>query len=245
MSYVEQLSNLLECDSEQEWRQTVFDMGKGLGFEQTLLAIFPDKKAPVEASFAFLHSNYSSDWRNKYDAENLGYVDPTVTHCTTKTTPLIWSPELFSSRRQKEMYEEACGYNLKSGVTLPIHGPNGEFGLLCFVSDNRSGKEFLRHTDHKMPELSYLRDFIFESSVKFRTPLSKSREELLPELTRCELECLKWSAAGKSSWEIATILHCSEPTVNFHIGNVRRKLNVSTRREAVVKAIRLGIIYPT
>lgn len=244
MTYFEKFSALLESDSEESWRKQVFALGSDLGFEQSLIAIFPDKETPIEASFAFLHSNYSSRWRSKYDAENLGYVDPTVTHCTTKTTPLIWSPKLFSSRRQKEMYEEACAYNLRTGVTLPIHGASGEFGLLCLVSDTKSSKNFLHHTMNSLPAISLLRDFIFESSAQFRRQPVMHIEYPIPELTRCELECLKWCADGKSSWEIANILHCAEPTVNFHVSNIRRKLNVTTRRQAVVKAIRLGMIYP-
>lgn len=31
------------------------------------------------------------------------------------------------------MHEEACGYGVKSGVTLPIHGTKGELGIVCFV----------------------------------------------------------------------------------------------------------------
>jgi LuxR family quorum-sensing transcriptional regulator LasR len=243
MNHFEKLSGLLECRTEQAWRDTVFKLGNDLGFDQTLLAIFPDRDAPIEATHAFLHSNYSARWRSKYDDEALGYVDPTVTHCLTKTTPLVWSPELFSTQRQQEMYEEACSYNLRSGLTLPIHGPNGEVGILCFVSDNKADKEFKRHAFEKLPEVTLLRDFIFESSTQFRRQSVIPQIER-PELTRCELECLKWSAVGKTSWETAKILTCTEATVNFHFSNIRRKMNVTSRRQAVVKAIRLGLISP-
>lgn len=242
MSYLERFSELLQCETQESWREKVFALGKSLGFERNLLAIFPNRNAPIEADFAFLQSNYDTQWRSKYDAENLGYVDPTVTHCVTRTTPLIWSPELFASHRQKEMYEEACAYNLRSGITLPMHGPNGEFGLVCFVSDHHAGKDFIKHAAHTMPEVSSLRDFIFESSARFRHPKPVVRE--LPKLTRREEECLKWSARGKSSHEISIILNCSEPTVNFHFGNIRSKLNVTNRRHAIVKAIQLGIVDP-
>jgi LuxR family quorum-sensing transcriptional regulator LasR len=129
-------------------------------------------------------------------------------------------------------------------VTLPSHGPCGEFGLLCLVSDTKSSKNFLQHTKNALPAISLLRDFIFESSAQFRRHPVAHIEYPIPELTPCELECLKWCADGKSSWEIANILHCAEATVNFHVSNIRRKLNVTTRRQAVVKAIRLGMIYP-
>jgi DNA-binding NarL/FixJ family response regulator len=59
-----------------------------------------------------------------------------------------------------------------------------------------------------------------------------------------ELECLTWSARGKTSPEIATILNLSKRTVNFHIENACRKLNVSTRTEAVVKATSGRLIDP-
>jgi DNA-binding NarL/FixJ family response regulator len=59
-----------------------------------------------------------------------------------------------------------------------------------------------------------------------------------------ELECLTWSARGKTSPEIAAILSLSKRTVNFHIENACRKLNVSTRTEAVVKAASGRLIDP-
>jgi DNA-binding NarL/FixJ family response regulator len=59
-----------------------------------------------------------------------------------------------------------------------------------------------------------------------------------------ETECLTWSARGKTSPEIATILGLSKRTVNFHIENACRKLNVSTRTEAVVKAAAGRLINP-
>jgi DNA-binding NarL/FixJ family response regulator len=59
-----------------------------------------------------------------------------------------------------------------------------------------------------------------------------------------ELECLTWSARGKTSPDIAVILTLSKRTVNFHIENACRKLNVSTRTEAVVKAISGRLIDP-
>lgn len=61
-------------------------------------------------------------------------------------------------------------------------------------------------------------------------------------LTARELECLQWSAIGKSSWEISTILRISESAVNFHMANIRSKFDVSSRRQAVVQAIRFGLI---
>jgi DNA-binding NarL/FixJ family response regulator len=63
-------------------------------------------------------------------------------------------------------------------------------------------------------------------------------------LNEREIECLTWSARGKTSPEIAQIVSLSKRTVNFHIENACRKLNVATRTEAVVKATSARIIDP-
>jgi DNA-binding CsgD family transcriptional regulator len=57
-----------------------------------------------------------------------------------------------------------------------------------------------------------------------------------------ESQVLRWVAAGKSDWEIGMILRISEKTVNFHVQNAKRKLGVGTRIQAVVAAMREGLI---
>lgn len=61
-------------------------------------------------------------------------------------------------------------------------------------------------------------------------------------LSTRELDCLRWAAQGKTSWETAVILGLAERTVNFHIGNACAKLGVGNRRAAVVTALRLGLL---
>jgi DNA-binding CsgD family transcriptional regulator len=52
-----------------------------------------------------------------------------------------------------------------------------------------------------------------------------------------ELDCLKWTASGKTAWEASVILGISERTVRFHLNAAREKLNCSTTTQAVAKAI--------
>ena len=61
-------------------------------------------------------------------------------------------------------------------------------------------------------------------------------------VTARESEILGWVAAGKSDWAIGQILSISGKTVNFHVENAKRKLGVGTRLQAVVAALRAGII---
>jgi DNA-binding response OmpR family regulator len=64
------------------------------------------------------------------------------------------------------------------------------------------------------------------------------------DLNGREVESLTWSARGKTSTEIAVILGLSKRTIDFHIENACRKLNVATRIEAAVKAASGRLIEP-
>ncbi len=235
-----QLMALLKSDTESSWSSALFSLARDQGFDSVLYGAVGSKHVKLET--AFLHSNYSSTWRAHYDAEKLHYVDPTVTHCMSSALPIVWEPDTFHAPNQRELYEEACAYGIRSGITFPIHGPNGEFGVVSFASDALPNGQFDSMIGQLMPALSLIRDYAFESSLRFVGP--KPGAEPAPRLTRRELEVLNWVMVGKSSWEISKIVLCSEATVNFHIGNIRTKFNVNTRQQALVKAISMGIISP-
>lgn len=238
MESMEKFAPLLKCGTEAEWFDMLLKFGIEYGYEKTLLALVPDRYSLHEG--AFVRSNYPAQWRKTYDSAKLFNIDPVVIHCIKHSTPLIWEPGLFSGKLQKAMYEEACGYGIRAGVTLPFHGARGELGILCFVNDSPPDTRYRNEALHKLPLLSLLRDFAFDAAHEYAQ--AHARAEPIPAVTRRELECLKWYASGMNSWEISLILHCSQRTVNFHLGNARRKFGATSSRQAVVKAIRMGVI---
>lgn len=68
------------------------------------------------------------------------------------------------------------------------------------------------------------------------------RDDVVGKLSERELSVLTWLKFGKTSWEVAKILNITENTVNFHIKNIKRKLNATNRQHAVAIAIAKGII---
>ncbi len=63
-------------------------------------------------------------------------------------------------------------------------------------------------------------------------------------LTARERECLLWLSRGLRNDDIAEKLSLSRSTVEFHLVNVRRKLNASTREQALAIAVQGGLITP-
>jgi len=65
---------------------------------------------------------------------------------------------------------------------------------------------------------------------------------VLPAISRRELECLRLTAQGLTSEEIAEALKLSAHTANQHLAAAAGKLDAVNRMQAVAKALRLGLI---
>jgi DNA-binding NarL/FixJ family response regulator len=65
---------------------------------------------------------------------------------------------------------------------------------------------------------------------------------LAPPLTERELEVIKALAQGMSDRQIAHSLGISEKTVRNHTSNIYRKLHIFDRTQAVIYAVREGVI---
>ncbi|HEY4688136.1 MAG TPA: response regulator transcription factor [Anaerolineae bacterium] len=72
------------------------------------------------------------------------------------------------------------------------------------------------------------------------------REVRVPEspeaLTERETEVLRLLARGRSNKEIAQLLILSEKTVKTHVSNILSKLNVPSRTQAALYAVRIGLV---
>ena len=64
----------------------------------------------------------------------------------------------------------------------------------------------------------------------------------IPELSNRELEVLNLMARGKNNQEISAELSISESTVKFHTKNIMSKLRANDRSQAIITALKRGVI---
>jgi DNA-binding CsgD family transcriptional regulator len=64
-----------------------------------------------------------------------------------------------------------------------------------------------------------------------------------PRLTQREREVLRWTAEGKTAFEIGIIVGLTERTVNFHIRHVLAKFEATNKTQAAVKATVMGLLF--
>ena len=80
---------------------------------------------------------------------------------------------------------------------------------------------------------------------QFQELSSRSESEVISPLTPREIEILQYIAKGYLNKQIAAELGISEQTIKNHVTSILRKLNANARTEAVVVAIRQGLIKIT
>lgn len=73
-------------------------------------------------------------------------------------------------------------------------------------------------------------------------PKSRANAVEKPSLTEREIECLKWSAEGKTYEDIGMLLGISARTVRFFLENARHKLGSVNTTHAVAAAMLRGLI---
>lgn len=126
------------------------------------------------------------------------------------------------------------GRAIEAGASAALHKSVDIQELLAVIRKVASGSTVLAadETSRRLRALAAARDQAWHARV------------LDESITAREREVLQLLADGLDNRAIATRLGISPQTVRTHIGNLLAKLAVSSRLEAVVKAVRLGLVEP-
>jgi DNA-binding CsgD family transcriptional regulator len=115
----------------------------------------------------------------------------------------------------------------------------GRRSVLSFnAHDAKGGTTWVPHLDEMRAGLINLAHAVHHVALD---EIYADREPL-PQLSPREIECLKWTAAGKAHTDIAIILDLSEHTIRGYLKDARIKLDCVTLAQAVSKAASLGLI---
>ena len=229
------IDELAGIQSEQDLFRELVARANELEFEYVAYGLRPP--LPITKSNTVLLTNYPSAWQQKYAQSNYIQVDPTVKHAMKSQMPMVWSDEVFEST--PDFWEEAQSHQIRVGWAQATLDGQGFRGMLV-VSRGRDALS-APELDAKTPHLAWLTQVAHQLMATLLKP--RFVQGVNENLSSREIEILRWTADGKTSSEIADIIHISERTVNFHVNNAIVKLNVANKTAATVKAAILGLLY--
>ncbi|PWB35443.1 LuxR family transcriptional regulator [Pseudomonas sp. SDI] len=226
----EVLQELIEERNQQRAFDLALTLTRQLGMGYLAFGTL-SRQATLNPQLVLL-SNYPPAWAKSYEQNHYVDADPVLQHCRSSTLPLLWEDEVFNST--PALWKEAQENGLRYGWSVAAHDARGNASILSVARSTRkiSRQEFYDKAARTMWLCNHLHSLMTEHL--HRPPTL--------ELSKREIEVLKWSAEGKTADDIACILTLSKSTVNFHIRSCIAKTETSNKTAAAVAAARFGLL---
>ncbi len=183
-----------------------------------------------------------SQWKAWYRSHVGHRVDPRIMLTHDRSIPLSWHHAAPADDPVAHAFEaEATANGIACGVAMSLQQPHGERAIVAW--DCQAGQpDALRRARlrRELADLALIGCLLHEGIVRERWQAVTT--SIPATLTRREGECLTFAARGLTSADIAVKCGIAERTVNFHIGNIVRKLGALNRGEAIARGVALDLV---
>ncbi len=217
----------------------LLQIASSYGLSSLFAGWVPSLKTPIaqpEVAANILHDHAPGEWSKRYVEQNYIHHDPIVERLQQDTMPFTWQDAYGScpSRTDAELIDgEASSFGLRTGYVVPVPLLGGLTLAFSF------GGAAMEAEPGALSTLAFVTNVAAGHLVNLaRCRSHRDGRDLTPR----EVDCLSWSAEGKTAGEIGTILGVSPCTVVKHLTAAREKLDAINKSQAVAKAIRLKII---
>lgn len=231
-------ASVLQAGSRDDFRQEVVRFAQVLGFS-TVSAVVVVDGAAGRSDFVAIDNAPNGYAQAINDVASMRR-DPVMQHCRRQTVPIVWDQATYTSQGLGELWEEQARFGYRTGVCLAMHLPEGRHFVLGVDRDQPLPTDQIELT-RLVADLQLFAVFAHDVALRVMSPITAPVDR--PSLTARELEALRWTMEGKTAWEVGAILGISERTAVLHVNNAMHKLRCSSKHQAVLKALRLGLIH--
>lgn len=230
-------SEVLKVRNRDEFQGQVVAFTRRLGFETFSATVVIDHMLG-EAEFITV-DNTPRDYKDSFRSRQNGRRDPVMQHCKRQSVPIIWDQSTYVSRGLGEKWEEQARFGISNGVALALHMPEGRHFFIGVERDQPVPTDPGELT-RVVADLQLFAVHAQDAALRILVP--SSIDPSLPSLTPRELEALRWTMEGKTAWEVGDVLGIAERTAVLHVSNATHKLGCVNKHQAVLKALRLGLL---
>jgi DNA-binding CsgD family transcriptional regulator len=230
--------SVLEARNKGEFESVVIRFAKALGFDTVSATVVVDRLG-ADAEFVTVH-NTPLAYLQTFEDISIGKRDPIAQHCKRNTVPIIWSQQTYLKHGVIEQWEHQAYYGYRNGIAMALHLPDGKHFVIGVDRD----QDLPARPEELTRIVADLQLFaVHAQDTALRVLVSEASRPEFPALSPRELESLRWTMDGLTSKEIAQRLHIGERTVLYYVNNAMQKLGCNSRHQAVLKALRLGLIH--
>ena len=230
-------TSVLGSRTREELQQQIVGFTRKLGFETVSATVVIDHLLG-EAEFITV-DNTPGAYKESFANRENWRRDPVMQHCKRNSMPIIWSQKTYAEQGLGEKWEEQARFGYRHGIAMALHMPEGRHFFLGVDRDQPVPADPVSMTQARgrSPALRGAR-----TGRRPADPDAGDECAGAPSLTPRELETLRWTMEGKTAWEVGSLLGISERTAALHVNNATHKLGCVNKHQAVLKALRLGLI---
>jgi DNA-binding CsgD family transcriptional regulator len=230
-------TSVLQSRNRDEFQNEVVSFTRRLGFE-TVAAMVVIDHLLGEPEFITV-DNTPRAYLDLFKDHGNMRRDPVMQHCRKYSMPIIWDQDTYAREGQGEKWEEQARFGYRHGIAMALHLPEGRHFVLGVDRDQPLPPDPAEVT-RLVADLQLFAVHAQDAAQRILTPAASAPGA--PSLTPRELEALRWTMEGKTAWEVGNVLGISERTAALHVNNATHKLGCVNKHQAVLKALRLGLI---
>jgi DNA-binding CsgD family transcriptional regulator len=230
-------TSVLQAKNREELLAEVVGFTHRLGFETVAAGAVIDHFRG-ETEFIAV-DNTPVAYQETFEDLETARTDPVMQHCKRASVPIIWDQGTYTCIGQGAKWENQARFGYRTGIALALHLPEGKHFYIGVDRDQAlpsSSAEITR----MVADLQLFAVHAQDVALRLLVPAAPQPD--FPSLTPRELESLRWTMEGKTAWEVGNILGISERTAVLHVNNATHKLGCINKHQAVLKALRLGLI---
>jgi DNA-binding CsgD family transcriptional regulator len=229
---------VLQARNREEFRGEVVRFTRNLGFDTVSAVTIVDRGLGLSEMITV--DNTPSGYADTTYVDAAGCRrDPVLRHCKRQAVPIVWDQDTYVESGAGDLWEQQARFGYRTGIAMALHLPEGKHFLLGVDRDQALPQD-ADELQRIVADLQLFAVHAQDAAIRLMLPAEMQPER--PALTPRELECLRWTMAGKTAWEVGAVLGISERTAVLHINNAMHKLACVNKHQAVLKALRLGLI---
>lgn len=229
----EERANL--CAGADDLRLLLEEVARELGFHY--FALLHHRSVRSRSDQLVRIDNYPDGWAEELLTRHDIAADPVHLASLRTNAGFGWDKLgefLPLSSSQRDILDRSRHHGLGPGFTVPANVPGEPSGSCSFaVERGRSLPE------RRLQCAELIGVHAFRAA---RRIYGFSAAGAIPRLSRRELQCLRYVAAGKTDWEIATILGISVETARQYVKRARAAYDVVSRAQLVACGLRDALV---
>ena len=230
--------DVLHATSVKDLTRQIVAFVQDLGFS-TFGAMVVTDHSPTLREFHTLNNApeaYSETFRDR----RYTVIDPVLQHCKHSSSPFVWDRRNYSDPLMRPLWQGQEPYGYRSGLAVGMHFARGRhFAFGANWAKDRC--EDVPHFKSIAEDLLSFAEHAQAAAFELVLPTKLDPNNSL-SLANAELEALRWTMDGMTSWQVAERMFISERQVTLLLRRAMQKLGCSSKYETGLRAIRLGLI---